>query len=182
MTRQRLSRPDAMFAVGFWAFCLLFGVGTLPETVNAVAYLAGAGGQGTFTATSTHEQCSATQYSYTCSQITDGYLDPGHLPASMEGQVQGSFPVRRPVWVVWGIIAPLLLGTSGEAIFVALFCGCLQLVLAGSVVFVTHRGYRAWRSARRGHTGGRLAAAVTAACVEAVPDFFLRLLHAGKIT
>jgi hypothetical protein len=177
MTQRRLSRLDAMWVVGLWSTSfVLFGVFFLPYTVDAVAYLAGVGGGGTFTATNTRLSCAANYpYGATCTQVTDGYLDPGHLPASVEGQVQGSFPVRRPVWV-WGIIGPPLFN-PGEAILDTLVFGCLQLALAGSVPFMAHRGYRAWRSARTGHTGGRPAAAVAAACVEAVPDFFLLLLH-----
>lgn len=133
---------------------IFFGVFSLPVTVDAVAYLAGAGGHGTFTATGSFTNCSYDgDGSAVCSMTTDGYLDPGRIPASWPGQVSGSFQVRRPVWV-WGIVnAPLF--NEGSAIFSAVGLGCTQLALAGTVFFVAYRGYRAWRSARRGRTRGR---------------------------
>jgi hypothetical protein len=158
MTQQRRNRPIALWVVSVVAvgFALAFGVFSLSLTVNAIAYLAGADGQGTFTATKSVTNCSYDGSTSTCSTDTYGYLDPGHIPATWIGQVHGSFPVRRPVWV-WRDDAPLF--NQGTAIFTALSLGCIQLALAVTVPFVAHRGYRAWRSAWRGRPRGRSATA-----------------------
>jgi hypothetical protein len=133
-------------------FVLFFGVFSLPTTVNAVAYLAGAGGHGRFIATGTRTPCDQNG----CSTFTDGYLEPGHIPASVGGVVHGSFPARTPVWV-WGpaYATPF---SPGSAIFSAVFCGGTQLALAGIIVFAACRGVRAWRSARRRRGSGGLVA------------------------
>ena len=133
-------------------FVLFFGVFFLPVTVNAVAYLAGAGGHGRFIATGTRTSCDQ----YGCSTFTDGYLEPGHIPASVGGVVHGSFPARMPVWV-WGPAHATPFST-GSAIFFAVFLGGIQLTLAGIIVFAARRGVRAWQSARRRGGSGGLAA------------------------
>jgi hypothetical protein len=61
------------------AFVTFFGVLDLPVTVNAVAYLAGAGGHARFIATGLSTNCSWDGTTTTCSTVTLGYLEPGHL-------------------------------------------------------------------------------------------------------
>jgi hypothetical protein len=64
MMQQRRNRPIALWAVSAVAglaaagFVMVFGVFFLPVTVDAIAYLAGAGGQGTFTATGSSQSCT----------------------------------------------------------------------------------------------------------------------------
>jgi hypothetical protein len=166
VTEHQMTQPQQRKPIGLWAFfvgcglvvasfVMFFGVFFLPVTVDAVGYLAGAGGHGTFTATDSFTTCTYSGSATLCGMTTDGYLDPGHIPASWPGQVHGSFPVRRPVWI-WGIInAPLF--NEGSAILFAVALGCIQLAIVGAVFFGAYRGYRAWRSARRGRTRGRPA-------------------------
>lgn len=130
-------------------FVTFFGVLDLPVTVNAVAYLAGAGGHGRFIPTGSRIACGADSG---CNTFTDGYLEPGHTPASVLGVVHGSLPARLPIWA-WGpdYATPF---SRGSAIFWAVIAGGLQLALAGIIAFAAYRGARAWRSARRCRASG----------------------------
>ncbi len=130
-----------LIAAGFVAF---FGVFDLPVTVNAVAFLAGAGGHGRFIATGTRVSCGGDNG---CNTFTDGYLEPGHISATVPGVVHGSFPARLPVWV-WGPDNAMPFSRD-SAILWAVFLGGIQLVLAGIIAFAVYHGARAWRSARR---------------------------------
>lgn len=48
--------------------------------------------------------------------------------------------------------------SKGSAILWAVFCGGIQLALAGIIVFATYRRVLEWRSARRRRGSGGLAA------------------------
>jgi hypothetical protein len=159
MTQQRQDTPIVVYVLGALVMAGLVafvGVLCLPITVDAVAYLAGDGGQGTFTATSSSTNCTWDGSQTTCSTTTYGYLDPGHSPATWTGQVHGTFPVRRPVWV-W--IGGASLFNRGTAIYEAILFGSTQLALAAALPFVARRGYRARRSANKGRTRDTPAAA-----------------------
>lgn len=124
----------------------------LSQTVNAVAYLAGAGSQGVFTATRTHTECSYGTFYSNCATFTDGYLEPGHVPATWTGPAHGSFPVRMPVWD-WGPGGDSVYDGGSAVIDAAVFGG----LPAGSIVFAACDGVWTWRSARRRGVRGRLA-------------------------
>jgi hypothetical protein len=155
MAQQLWSRPIIRRAhryatAGLLVAWMCLAVFTLPDAVDAAAYLAGAGGHGTFTADYSNESCSyGTNGTISvCSTTTYGYLDPGHVSALWPGEVSGSFPVRTPLWT-WGI-GRLLLIDGVMAVIESLIVGFIDLGL----VFVAYRGYRAWRSAKSGRTGG----------------------------
>ena len=165
MTEQRQKMPIVAWVmlsviVGMLAGFVMFVVFALPTTVNAVAYLVGAGGQSTFTASSSNYSCSPYD-SYgdtTCSWTTFGYINPGHIPASWPGQAMGTFTVRTPVWD-WAPFSSVSVFDQGSAIFYAVCFGSIQLALAGALFFGAHRGYRAWRSGKRGRSRDRPAPA-----------------------
>jgi hypothetical protein len=133
-----------------WAFLVVFFA--LASEVNSVAYLAGAGHHATFTPTKpdTSSYCGGD---WGCSGGTDGYLTPGHVPASLPGVIQGPIPVRMPVWN-WGYGQHDAYYSGFLAVLWGLVFGCIDLGLVGAVVIVAHLGYRAWRSARSGRAGG----------------------------
>ena len=135
-----------------WAFLVVFSA--LPGAVNSVAYLAGAGDQATFTPTKPDPGSYCGGGWGGCFGGTDGYLTPGHAPASLPGEIHGPIPVRMPVWNYWGAGQHDAYYSGFLAVLFVLAFGCIDLGLVGAVVIVAHLGYRAWRSARSGRAGG----------------------------
>jgi hypothetical protein len=136
-----------------WTFVVVFIA--LPGAVNPVAYLAGAGGPGTFTPTGPpYTSCIdiGSAGAPTCFQRTDGYLTPGHASTWLRGEIHGPAPVRMPVWN-WGL-GQRDAYNGGFAVLNGLLYGCIDLGLAAAVVIVARLGYRAWRSAKSGRAGG----------------------------
>ena len=134
-----------------WTFLVAFVA--LPGAVNAAAYLAGAGGQGTFTPTKPDQSCSYSGGITTCIQGTDGYLTPGHASTWMPAEIYGPIPVRMPIWT-WGTGQHDAYAEDLSPVLDGLLLGCIDLGLVGAVVFVANRGHRAWRSAKSGRAGG----------------------------
>lgn len=134
-----------------WAFLVVFFA--LASEVNSVAYLAGAGHHATFTPTKPDTSGTYCGGEGGCIQGTDGYLTPGHIPASLPGEIHGPIPVRMPIWN-WGYGQHDAYYSGSLAVLWGLAFGCIDLGLVGAVVIVAHLGYRAWRSARSGRAGG----------------------------
>lgn len=88
----------------------------LPNEVDAVAYLAGAGDQVTFVPTSYH-RVYTRRGSY---QVTDGVVEPGgeRLTWPTKVPLHRSFAVRRPVWQSPG--AFIISGTGDALVRVAM--------------------------------------------------------------
>jgi hypothetical protein len=113
---------------------------SLPDQVNAYAYVAGAGRSATFLPQTTSVSCS-TGRGGGCSTVTDGVLetDP-RVSVVWNGQVPlgQPFQVRQPVWAGW--TTPALMNGNTAAIDIAAAC-----VIAGFV----HMARRARRRRRK---------------------------------
>jgi hypothetical protein len=133
--------------------CAAFLVISFVIMVNAIAYLAGVGRPGTFTATGHSTVCSGSPTGSSCWTEVDGYVEPGNVSASWPGDVQigDSFPVRLPLWDS-GLGTPVLFNT-GTAIFVAFIFGALQLFTWGGIGYAAYRTIRS-RAPARGSTAG----------------------------
>jgi hypothetical protein len=127
---------------------LLVTAASLPDQVNAYAYLAGAGRSVTFLPQSQSVSCS-TGRGGGCSTTTDGVLET-HPPVSVvwNGQVPlgQPFSVREPVWAGWTTPALMngntaAIGIGGGLIF--------DLATAGVIAGFVHMVRRA-RRRRRG--------------------------------
>lgn len=114
-------RISAWFARLLLLGCLVLAIGYLPDQVNGVAYLAGAGPAVTFFPASHGQNCGRGG----CSTITEGILiqDGRAIPASWPGTAPLGLPmtVRAPVWDGWGRTVSLT-GDTGNAI-VAIIVG-----------------------------------------------------------
>lgn len=111
-------RTSWLFSWVVLAVWLVLMVTLLPNQVNAVAYLAGAGHEVTFFPTSYGQNCGRGG----CSTVTNGLLATGGsgIRATWPGQAPlGSpFTVREPVWTGWGSPAQLVDGTTGAVVSV----------------------------------------------------------------
>jgi hypothetical protein len=98
---RRYPRHRVSWVLG-WISMLLglfWGIYLLPQVVNAVGYLAGAGNTATFRPTSYAQSCNST----VCG--TDGTLEIGGGVAATWPErvaIGQSFQVRVPVWNAWG--------------------------------------------------------------------------------
>ena len=119
----------------------------LPVTVNAVAYLAGSGATGTIEVTGNSNWCSSNPTGSGCGTTTDGFLEPGGVPASWLGDTVygGSFPVRLPVWT-WGP-APVFVYDGFSAALSAFLCGGGQLATVAVTLAIIVRSRRGSRGA-----------------------------------
>jgi hypothetical protein len=107
----------------------LLTVAILPDQVNAIAYLAGAGNTVTFVPQSYHPVCSRLG----CDTWTDGFLRTNPpVTATWPNQVPLGRPlrVRRPWWDGWGRPVLMNAGASGSAIAGSLF-GDVGTILFG---------------------------------------------------
>jgi len=109
--RHRVSGWFGRLMLVFW---LGLTVAFLPNQVNAVGYLVGAGSSATFFPSSYGQECGR----YGCSTITNGTLvRGGHtVPATWPGQapLDVPFTVRAPVWDAWGSVQ--MVGSTGDAV------------------------------------------------------------------
>jgi hypothetical protein len=140
--------------------CLVLAICYLPDQVNGVAYLAGAGPTATFFPTSYGQHCGRGG----CSTITDGTLVTGGrgVPASWPGTVSLGLPmtVRAPVWDGWSATVSLTGDTANAliAIIVGLFLDAIGVLAGLALIEMT----RHWLKRRREPAlsdGGRLTAA-----------------------
>ena len=138
--------------------CLVLAIGYLPDQVNGVAYLAGAGPTATFFPTSYGQDCGRSG----CDTITKGTLVVGGrgIPASWPGVASLGLPmtVRAPVWDGWsGTVS--LTGDNADAIIaiiVGLFLDAVGVLAGLALIEMT----RHWLKRRREPVPvGRLTAA-----------------------
>jgi hypothetical protein len=138
---------SAFFGLVLLLGCLVLSIGYLPNLVNGVAYLAGAGPEATFFPASYGQDCGRGG----CSTITDGTLfeDGRILHASWPGTVALGVPmtVRAPVWNGWGGTVSLTGGTADAviAIVVALFMDAFGVFAVMALIEIT----RHWLKRRR---------------------------------
>jgi hypothetical protein len=111
--RHRISGLFARLLLVLW---LGLAIASLPDQVNAVAYLASAGSTATFFPSSYSQECGRSG----CSTVTNGTLVtvgsgstiratwPGRAPLDLP------FTVRAPVWDGWG--SANLMGDTGAAV------------------------------------------------------------------
>ena len=134
------SSARVMLAVAFagavWVAFVFFSFVT---TLNAVAYLAGAGRDGTFTVTGYSTACSYSVTGDSCWSEADGYLEPGGVTATWPGgpPVGATFPVRLPL-LSWGMGTPMLF-TTGVAVFAVCWGGALQLLCWGGLWYAAYQ-------------------------------------------
>ncbi len=109
--RHRISGWSGRLVLVFW---LGLTVAFLPDQVNAVAYLAGAGTSATFFPSSYGQDCGRSG----CSTVTNGTLVMGGsgVHATWPGQAPLGLPftVRAPVWDGWG--SAQLVADTGNAV------------------------------------------------------------------
>ena len=142
---RRRVRVGAVIVVLLVAGWLALMVIALPVTVNAVAYLAGTGGTGTFEVTGTGNWCSSNPTGSECGTTTDGFLEPGGVLASWLGNTVNdwSFPVRLPVWT-WGPL-PVFVYDGLSAVVATFLCGGVQSVTVAvplAIIVRRRRGSR----------------------------------------
>lgn len=139
--------------VALSAFPLLT-VAILPDQVNALAYVAGAGSTATFVPQSYQKVCSRG----VCTNWTNGVLRTSPpVSATWPNQVPlgQPFSVRRPVWNGWGSPDLMNAGASAGAIAGTLF-GDLGTVFLGIGLFRMVR--RTLRRRREAASPARIAA------------------------
>jgi hypothetical protein len=136
-------RHRASHVVG-WVALATFPVWTvvlLPNQVNAVAYLAGAGKTVTFLPQSYEQVCGRLG----CSTWTDGVLQT-HPPVSVTWPDQAAlgqpFSVRQPWWNGWGHPDLMNGGATGAAIVAVLFVELGSVFLGVGLVRMVRR--RLW--------------------------------------
>ena len=127
--------------------CLVLAIGYLPDQVNGVAYLAGAGPTATFFPTSYGQDCGRGG----CDTITNGTLVVGGrgIPASWPGTASLGLPmtVRAPVWNGWGAAVSLTGDTANAiiAIIVGLFLDAVGVLAGLALIKMTQH----WLKRRR---------------------------------
>jgi hypothetical protein len=121
-------------------FWIVLTISFLPNQVNAVAFLAGAGSNTTFFPSSYAQQCGRGG----CTTVTDGTIASGArtVDATFPYQIPLDQPVtvRAPVWPGWGSVT--LVGDTGNAvvsIVVGLFFDFIAVIAIYSfVVMIRH--------------------------------------------
>jgi hypothetical protein len=127
--------------------CLVLAICYLPDQVNGVAYLAGAGPTATFFPTSYGQDCGRGG----CDTITEGTLVTGGrgIPASWPGTASLGLPmtVRAPVWDGWSGTVSLTGDTANAiiAIIVGLFLDAVGVLAGLALIEMT----RHWLKRRR---------------------------------
>jgi hypothetical protein len=126
----------ASVAGAIWAVFVFF---TFVPTVDAVAYLAGAGRDGTFTVTGYSTSCTYSTTGSSCWSQADGYVEPGGAAATWPGDAPAgaTFPVRLPL--LDADPGTPVLFTTGLAVLVALWGGAVQLLCWGGLWYAAYR-------------------------------------------
>jgi hypothetical protein len=136
--KHRISALFGRLLLGFW---IVLTISFLPNQVNAVAFLAGAGSSTIFFPLSSAQECGRGG----CTTVTNGTIMSGGriIDATWPHQVpiDQPFSVREPVWVGWGSVQ--LVGDDGNAvasIIVGLLFDAIAVVAVVSFVeMVRHR-------------------------------------------
>jgi hypothetical protein len=129
------------------ALWIALTISFLPNQVNAVAFLAGAGHATPFFPSSYAQECGRGG----CTTVTDGTVESGNgiVNATWPYQVplDRPFSVREPVWAGYGTVQ--LVGSDGNAVIsviVGLFFDVIAVIaLVSFVVMIRH-----WLLRRRG--------------------------------
>jgi hypothetical protein len=152
-----MSNPAIAVAAGLPVLLvgwIVAGVVVLPRTVDAAAYLVGAGGRASFIPASQSVRCGR----FGCQTVTNGLLEvSGHASAATwPGQVplHAPFTVREPAWN-WGAGSELMTDT-GNAI-VNLVIGVLIDGVGLLVLGIASYACLAWWRPRRRSTGSDIS-------------------------
>jgi hypothetical protein len=128
-SRHRISAVFGKLMLAFW---LILTVAFLPDQVNAVAYLAGAGPTATFFPSSYGQDCGRSG----CSTVTNGILVIGGsgIRATWPGRAPLGLPftVRAPVWDGWG--SAQIVGDTPNAIAAIVVGAIFDSVAAIAVI------------------------------------------------
>jgi hypothetical protein len=139
-------RGSHIFVWVFLALWIGLSVAFLPDQVNAIAYVAGAGSSVTFQPQSYQQVCGRGG----CHDETNGALETNPpVNATWPDQVPLDLPfrVRQPVWDGWGS-PDLMNGTAaGGDIFGALFFDIPALIIIYSVFLMARHRLRRRRDA-----------------------------------
>jgi len=139
-------RVSHAFTWVFLALWIALAVGFLPDQVNGIGYLAGAGKTVTFLPQSYTQECGRSS----CHNVTNGVLETDP-PVSATWQYQvplgQSFGVRQPVWDGWG--SPDLMDgvSAGGAMFGALIFDLPAIFITIGLVRMVRRRLRARKDA-----------------------------------
>jgi hypothetical protein len=159
-----LARLFLWLLVAAW---MAFAVLLVPAVVNSVAYLAHAGPTATFVAQSYTQECGRGG----CYYVTNGVLLT-HPPASVtwpdDVPLNSTFPVRRPVWGIFGYSSDLLNGPDSG------FTIGAGVVVDGLAVLIITLIVREWR--RQARARQQIPDAQTASG-ERYPAWLLRRYH-----
>jgi hypothetical protein len=113
----------ALLIIPLFALITVFYI---PNEVNAIAYLAGAGAADTFIPQAHSTTCSRGS----CTTVTLGYLGSNGASATWPGDVPLSkpIPVRAPVWSAADASLVKSPGNAAVRILTGLFFGIVQLI------------------------------------------------------
>ena len=139
-------RVTGVFGKVLLVFWIFLTISFLPNQVNAVAFLAGAGSNTTFFPSSYSQNCGRSG----CTTVTDGTIvsDARSVDATFPYQIPLDQPVtvRAPVWPGWGSI--MLVGNTGNAV-VSIIVGLVFDLIAVVGVFSFVVMTRHWLARRR---------------------------------
>ena len=140
-------RAAGVFAKVVLAFWILLTVSFLPNQVNAVAYLAGAGSKTTFFPSSYSQQCTGRGG---CTTVTDGTIVSGastvHATWPYQVPLDQPFTARAPVWTGFGSVQ--LVGSDSDAV-VAIVVGLFFDIIAAFGIYGFVLMIRHWLRHRR---------------------------------
>jgi len=140
-------RVTGVFGKLLLVFWIVLTISVLPDQVNAVAFLAGAGSNTTFFPSSYVQNCGRGG----CTTVTDGTMASGArtVDATFPYQIPLDQPVtvRAPVWPGWGSIT--LVGDTAHAV-VSIVVGLLFDLIAAVGVYSFVVMIRHWMARRRG--------------------------------
>jgi hypothetical protein len=139
-------RVSNVFTWVLLALWLGLAVGFLPDQVNGIAYVAGAGKTVTFLPQSYTRECGRSS----CHNVTNGVLETTPpISATWQYQVPlgQPFSVRQPVWDGWG--SPDLMDgvSAGGAMFGALIFDIPAILIIAELVRMVRRRLRRPRDA-----------------------------------
>jgi hypothetical protein len=140
-------RVSGVFGKVLLVFWFVLTISFLPNQVNAVAFLAGAGSNTTFFPSSYSQDCGRSG----CTTVTDGTIASGArtVDATFPYQIPLDQPVtvRAPVWPGWGTVT--LVGDTGNAV-ISIIVGLFFDIIAVVAVYSFVEMIRHWLARRRG--------------------------------
>ncbi|HTV99273.1 MAG TPA: hypothetical protein VMF87_03165 [Streptosporangiaceae bacterium] len=150
-SKHRVAGVFGKVLLGLW---IVLTISFLPNQVNAVAFLAGAGGRTTFFPASYSQECGRGG----CTTVTNGTIVSGAstVDATWPYQVplDQPFTVREPVWAGYGSVQ--LVGNDGGAV-ISIIVGLFFDVIAVVGIWAFAEMIRHWLQRHRGDAASAAA-------------------------